>query len=302
MDSLDLIKTFREVAQRGSFSAAARTLDVSKANVSKYVAELETRFGVRLFNRTTRNVSLTDAGRLLLARSGPLVDMVELTRDELLQRTREPSGRLRLSAPHGLAHIGLPELLAEFMARHPAVSISLHLSNRVVDLVDEGIDIALRVTRITDTNLIVRRLRQVNYAVAATPAYWDRHGRPTHPEELAEHEALTYSLLGATPEWRFEVDGEPLSVPVHSRLDASEAAPLVRVALQGLGVVWLPRLLVQAHLDSDALESVLDDYSPRDVWLHAAYAQRRHNSAALKALLQFLEQHWGTGGGARPGA
>jgi DNA-binding transcriptional LysR family regulator len=292
MDTLELIRTFREVAQRGSFSAAARTLDLSRPNVSKYVAELETRVGVRLLNRTTRNVSLTDAGSLLLERSTPLMEMIDLTRAELQGRALVPSGRLRLTAPHGLAQTGLPGLLGEFMREYPAVTLSLHLDNRVTDMVDEGIDIALRVGRIGDDNLIVRKLQAVPFVVAASPGYWAERGLPGHPDELAGHVALTYSVLGPNPEWRFEVGGEPLSVPVSSRMDASDAAPLVSVALQGLGMVWLPRLLLQPHIDSGALQPVLQDFSPRDVWLYAAYVQRRHNSAALKALLAFLETRW----------
>ena len=292
MDTLELIRTFREVAQRGSFSAAARTLDLSRPNVSKYVAELETRVGVRLLNRTTRNVSLTDAGSLLLARSTPLMEMIDLTRAELQGRALVPSGRLRLTAPHGLAQTGLPGLLGEFMREYPAVTLSLHLDNRVTDMVDEGIDIALRVGRIGDDNLIVRKLQAVPFVVAASPGYWAERGLPGHPDDLAGHYALTYSVLGPNPEWRFEVGGEPLSVPVSSRMDASDAAPLVSVALQGLGMVWLPRLLLQPHIDSGALQPVLQDFSPRDVWLYAAYVQRRHNSAALKALLAFLETRW----------
>lgn len=292
MDTLELIRTFREVAQRGSFSAAARTLDRSRPNVSKYVAELETRVGVRLLNRTTRNVSLTDAGSLLLERSTPLMEMIDLTRAELQGRALVPSGRLRLTAPHGLAQTGLPGLLGEFMREYPAVTLSLHLENRMVDMVDEGIDIALRVGRIGDDNLIVRKLQQVPFVVAASPGYWAERGLPAHPDDLAGHDALTYSVLGPNPEWRFEVDGEPLSVPVNSRMDASDAAPLVSVALQGLGMVWLPRLLLQPHIESGALQPALLDFSPRDVWLYAAYVQRRHNSAALKALLAFLEARW----------
>ena len=292
MDTLELIRTFREVAQRGSFSAAARTLDLSRPNVSKYVAELETRVGVRLLNRTTRNVSLTDAGSLLLERSTPLMEMIDLTRAELQGRALVPSGRLRLTAPHGLAQTGLPGLLGEFMREYPAVTLSLHLDNRVTDMVDEGIDIALRVGRIGDDNLIVRKLQAVPFVVAASPGYWAERGLPAHPDDLAGHDALTYSVLGPNPEWRFEVGGEPLSVPVSSRMDASDAAPLVSVALQGLGMVWLPRLLLQPHIDSGALQPVLQDFSPRDVWLYAAYVQRRHNSAALKALLAFLETRW----------
>ena len=123
MDTLELIRTFREVATRGSFSMAARTLDVSKANVSKYVAELETRLGTRLLNRTTRTVSLTDAGHLLLQRSTPLIEMIELTQDELKGRARQPSGRLRLTAPYGLGNIRLPGLLVDFMKQYPDVAI-----------------------------------------------------------------------------------------------------------------------------------------------------------------------------------
>jgi DNA-binding transcriptional LysR family regulator len=292
MDTLELIRTFREVAQRGSFSAAARALDLSRPNVSKYVAELETRVGVRLLNRTTRNVSLTDAGSLLLERSTPLMEMIDETRAELQGHARVPSGRLRLTAPHGLAQTELPLLLGEFMRTYPAVTLSLHLDNRMVDMVEQGIDIALRVGGIGDENLIVRKLQQVPFVVAASPGYWAERGLPAHPDDLAGHDALTYSVLGPNPEWRFEVGGEPLSVPVNSRMDASDAAPLVSVALQGLGAVWLPRLLLQPHIDSGALQPVLQDFSPRDVWLYAAYVQRRHNSAALKALLAFLEARW----------
>lgn len=292
MDTLELIRTFREVAHRGSFSQAARILDVSRANVSKYVAELETKLGVRLLNRSTRTVSLTDAGSLLLARSTPLVEMIALTQAELQQHARRPSGRLRLTAPHGLSHTQLPALLSEFMTKYPEVHISLDLTNHVVDMVDEGIDIALRVGRISDSNLIVRKLRQVRFAVCAAAAYWQARGLPLHPKDLAGHDALTYSLNGSASEWRFEVDGQLQNVPVRSRMEASDAAPLVGVALQGLGVVCLPQLMVQPYLDSGVLQAVLQDYSPRDVWLYAAYAQRRHNSAALKALLAFLEARW----------
>jgi DNA-binding transcriptional LysR family regulator len=291
MDTLELIRTFREVASRGSFSMAARALDVSRANVSKYVAELESRLGVRLLNRSTRTVSLTDAGSLLLARSTPLMEMITLTQAELQQRARQPSGRLRLTAPHGLGQTELPALLGEFMTRYPEVSISLDLSNQVIDMIDEGIDIALRVGRISDANLIVRKLQRVEFAVCATPGYWARRGIPNHPDELADHDALTYSL-GSSAEWRFEIGGQLHGVPLRSRMEASDAAPLVGVALQGLGVVYLPRIMVQAHLASGALQAVLDGYSPGDVWLYAAYAQRRHNSAALKALLAFLEARW----------
>lgn len=292
MDTLELIRTFQEVARLGSFSGAARTLDVSKANVSKYVAELESRLGVRLFNRSTRSVTLTDAGGLLLKRSKPLMEMIALTAAELQGRASEPAGRLRITAPPGLAQTELPQLLAEFMHKYPAVNLTLHLDSRPIDLVDEGMDLALRVGRIGDDNLIVRKLQRVDFVVAAAPAYWARRGIPSHPRELADHDALIYSMLGSHPQWRFEVDGEPLSVPIKNRMDANDALPLVGAAVRGLGVVFLPQLLVQSQLDSGELQAVLAGYSTRDMWLYAAYTQRRHNSAALKALLAFMEQRW----------
>jgi DNA-binding transcriptional LysR family regulator len=292
MDTLDLIKTFREVARRGSFSMAAQSLDVSKANVSKYVAELESRLGVRLFNRSTRTVSLTDAGQLLLERSAPLVDMIELTRLELQQRAKLPTGRLRLTAPQGLGHYDLPKVLGEFMTRYPEVTVSLDITNQVLDMVDEGIDVALRVGPIPEGNIIVRKLQRLSWVVCAAPAYWERRGLPTHPDDLADHDALTFSLRDTAHEWRFEVDGQPYVVPVRSRVNTTDPMPLVPLALEGLGALWAPRIAVDAHLGTGALQAALEEYSPRDVWMYAAYTHRRHNSAALKALLAFFDEKW----------
>ena len=290
MDGLDLLKTFREVAERGSFSRAASKLGMSKASVSKYVAQLETRFGVRLLNRSTRSVSLTDAGHLLLERSKPLMEMVELTQSELQEHAGHPRGRLRITAPHGFAQSEFPGLLADFIKRFPEVHVSLHLSNRVIDLVEEGVDIALRLGRIGDENLIVRRLRQMDLVLCAAPAYWARRGLPKKPDDMRTHDVLTYSLAGGAPHLPFEVDGQPYSVPVHSRMDANDAAPLIGAALAGLGAVCVPAMMARPQIEHGLLVPVLQAYMPRDLWLYAAYTQRRHNSAALRALLDFLEE------------
>jgi len=293
MDSLELIKTFREVAVQGNFSRAATRLHMSRANVSKYVAELETRFGVRLLNRSTRAVSLTDAGALLLERSTPMLEMVELTQSALQERASQPAGRLRISAPHGMGQGDLPNILAEFMGHYPEVTISLHLTSRSPDLVDEGIDLALRLGPIENENLIVRRLVPVKFIVCASPVYWRKHGKPTHPTELSKHVTLTSSALGHAPRWRFEAEGDSFDVPITSRMDSTEGGPLIQVAMRGFGVVYLPGLLVQPHIDHGELEPVLQDFVRKDMWLCAAYLQRRHNSAALRALLDFLETRIG---------
>jgi DNA-binding transcriptional LysR family regulator len=253
------------------------------------VAHLETRFGVRLLNRSTRSVSLTDAGHLLLERSKPLMEMVELTETELQEHAGHPRGRLRITAPHGLATSALPGILADFIAMHPDVHVSLHMSNRVIDLVEEGADVALRLGRIRDENLIVRRLLLVELALCATPGYWAKRGMPKKPDDMRRHDVLTYSLADGAPSLPFEVNGEAYSVPVHSRMDANDAAPLIGAALAGLGAVCVPAMMAQPHLERGALVPVLKEYMPRDLWLYAAYSQRRHNSAALRAVLDFME-------------
>ncbi|CDS52518.1 Transcriptional regulator, LysR family [Polaromonas sp. CG9_12] len=292
MDTLKLINTFREVAARGGFSRAAIALEVSKANVSKYVAELERQLGTRLLNRSTRTISLTDAGSLLLERSTPLLEMMALTRDELLHRSREPSGRLRMTAPYGIGSVELSGLLSDFMRRYPEVQVSLDLSNSVRDMVEEGMDLALRIGATPDPNLIVRRLRPIHMVICAAPGYWEQRGRPGHPDELAKHDALTLSLSGMQPAWSFKVEGKPHSVALRSRMDATDSGTLVQMALQGMGVAQLPCLLVKKLLADGSLQDVLPEFSPEPRWLYAAYAQRRQNSAALKALLAFLEKRW----------
>ena len=289
MDSLELIQTFREVAQRGSFSAAARAVDMSPANVSKYIAQLEERFGVRLFNRTTRKVSLTDAGQLLLERSGALLDLINLTAGELHERATRPSGRLAITAPHGLMHTHLPTMLGQFMQAHPDVTIHLQVSNHVVDLAEEGVDLALRVGPINDANIIVRRLIPMDYVVAASPDYWRKHGLPKRPSDLSAHQQLAYALPGDVPRWSFHVDGQLQEVHPQAMFCATDPAPLPQLATMGLGVIWVPRLAILSQIDSGALEPALQKFSVRDIWIYAAYAQRRHNSAALRALLEHLE-------------
>ncbi|MDR2852413.1 MAG: LysR family transcriptional regulator [Burkholderiaceae bacterium] len=288
MDSLELIKTFREVATQGGFSRAAKRLHMSKATVSKYVAELEERFGVRLLNRSTRSVSLTDAGELLLERSTPMLEMAALTQAQLHDRANQPSGRLRILASTGVSRGRIPDLLSEFLSHYPEVSLSLYVTNRAIDLAEAGIDLVLRAGPIQNENLIVRKLLQIDYLVCASPLYWREHSKPKHPSELAEHAVLMLSSLSANPYWRFESANKVLDISVKPRVDATDASPLVQMALHGAGVLYLPAVAVQSHIESGELEPVLSGFSRKDVWLYAAYLQRRHNSAALRALIDFL--------------
>lgn len=290
MDSIDLIQIFREVARRGSFSATARAQGVSPASVSKAIAQLEARFDLRLFNRTTRKVSLTDAGQLLYERSGALLELIDLTQGELHERATRPSGQLSLTAPHGLMQTDLPAMLGRFMQRHEQVTMQLHVTDRVVNLAEEGVDLAFRVGAIEDANLIVRRLLPIDYVAAASPDYWRRRGKPSHPDELRTHAQLAWSLYGEAPRWLFSVKGKPYELPLQPVFSATNQAPLATLAQQGLGVVWGARRALAPHLDDGTLEPALEAFSPRDIWLHVAYMQRRHNSAALRALLAHLHE------------
>jgi len=289
LDSLELLRTFNEVAVSGSFSRAAKHLELSRATVSKYVAKLEGRFGVRLLNRNSHAVSLTDAGVLLLERSKPMLELVEATRAELQDRALTPSGRLRISAPHGIDQTELPALFNTFLGHYPDASISLLLTNRLVDLAEEGVDIALRFGPIANENLIVRKLLLMGLTVCAAPMYWKSRGVPSHPSELANHDALISTHLNPSSKWRFQVDGEPLEIAVRGRLDATEASPLIQAALQGAGVLYLPTLMLKPYLDSGRLVPALSDFVRSDMWLSAVYLQRRHSTAVHRAFLDFLE-------------
>ncbi len=299
MDGLDLIKTFREVAFRRSFSRAAISLGMSKATLSRYVAELEDRSGVRLLNRSTRSLSLTDAGQVLLERSTELVAMAENTLNDLQAHGAHPRGRLRMSAPHGLIAGWLSDVIAEFIKLYPDVYVSLVFTNSAIDLIEEGIDIHLTGGRIDDMNLIVRRLVQFEMVVCASPSYWAQRGMPRVPEDLARHDVLSYSAAPAT-HLRFEAAGEAYEVPVHSRMEANDAVALIELALRGAGVAYVPEPLAQSHLERGALVPVLREHMPHDHWLYAAYSQRRHNSAAMRAMLDFLEQSVASNGGGLP--
>ena len=289
MDSLQLLRTFSEIAGSGSFSRAAERLELSRGTVSKYISILEKRFGVRLLNRTSHAVSLTDAGALLLERSKPMLELVDITEAELQDRAATPRGRLRISAPHGIGQTRLPVHMDAFLEHYPEVKISLIQTNRTVDLASEGIDIALRIGPNGNENLVLRRLLLMDMTVCASPLYWKRHGTPITPGELANHNALVSTELNPLSTWRFEVGGEPMQVPVQGRLDATEASPLIQAALQGAGVLYLPFLIVQPYIESGRLVPVLSDFVRSDIWLSAAYLQNRHKTAAQRAFLDFLE-------------
>lgn len=287
MDRLTATRVFVEVVERGSQTAAADALEMSRAMVSRYLGELETWVGARLLHRTTRKLSLTGAGEQLLGQCREMLAMAEAMQS--VSRTDEaaPRGTLRIACSQSLAQAWLVRTLDDFTRLYPQVSIDLLVGSQAVNLVEARIDLALRITNQLDPNLIARQLAVCRSVVCATPAYLARHGTPQRPEELAQHNCLSYAYFGRSI-WEFSRADEPHAVAVSGNLSANESMVLLEAVLADIGISLQPRYSVGAHLRSGALVQLLPDYEPQQLGIHALYGTRRQMPPALRALLDFL--------------
>ncbi|WNF47522.1 LysR family transcriptional regulator [Pseudomonas sp. SG20056] len=287
MDRLTATRVFVEVVERGSQTAAADALEMSRAMVSRYLGELETWVGARLLHRTTRKLSLTGAGEQLLGQCREMLAMAEAMQS--VSRTDEaaPRGTLRIACSQSLAQAWLVHALDGFTRLYPQVSIDLLVGSQAVNLVEARIDLALRITNQLDPNLIARQLAVCRSVVCATPAYLARHGTPQRPEELAQHNCLSYAYFGRSI-WEFSRADEPHAVAVSGNLSANESMVLLEAVLADIGISLQPRYSVGAHLRSGALVQLLPDYEPQQLGIHALYGTRRQMPPALRALLDFL--------------
>lgn len=289
MDRLKAMRVFVEVAERGSLSHAADTLDMSRAMVSRYLAELEEWVGARLMHRTTRKLSLTSAGSEMLPRCRQMLEMEDEMQAAVTVPEAAPRGILRLTCSVWLGQSYLARAVADYVKRYPATAVDMQLLNRAVNLVEEGIDLAIRITNDLDPNLIARKLGLCRSVVCASPSYLREHGTPQRAEQLALHNCLTYSYFGKSL-WEFSRDGQPVSVPVGGNVTANETAALLEAACQGVGITMQPLQAAAALIDSGQLVAVLDDYRPRDMGIYAVYTSRRHMPATLRTMLDFLAE------------
>ncbi|PJE39124.1 MAG: LysR family transcriptional regulator [Pseudomonas sp.] len=287
MDRLTATRVFVEVVERGSQTAAADALEMSRAMVSRYLGELETWVGARLLHRTTRKLSLTGAGEQLLGQCREMLAMADAMQS--VSRTDEaaPRGTLRIACSQSLAQAWLVHALDDFTRLYPQVSVDLLVGSQAVNLVEARIDLALRITNQLDPNLIARQLAVCRSVVCATPAYLARHGTPQRPEDLAQHNCLSYAYFGRSI-WEFSRAGEPHAVAVSGNLSANESMVLLEAVLADIGISLQPRYSVGAHLRSGALVQLLPDYEPQQLGIHALYGTRRQMPPALRALLDFL--------------
>lgn len=294
MDRLACLETFVQVAESQSFSEAARRLRVAKSAVSRGVSALEAELGARLFQRTTRSLTLTEAGRGYFERATRILADLAEANLAVSHLQSAPRGLLRVSAPVSFGVLHLAPALPDFLEHFPEVRIDFSLSDRFVDLVDEGFDVAIRIGALEDSSLIVRKLTTTRRVVCASPDYFKARGMPMTPDDLRHHDCLSNSNIAASREWRFRTqDGKPWPVEVKGRLSANNGDMLRVAALRGLGIVNLPTFFVGRDLQSGLLATTLDDFVPQDAVLSALYPQSRHLSPKVRAFVDFLAERFG---------
>jgi DNA-binding transcriptional LysR family regulator len=288
MDNLSGMAVFARVVEAKSFSEAARQLGISKAAVSKQVSRLEERLGARFLNRTTRRLSLTEIGAAFYERCARIVAEAEEAELAVTRLHATPRGTLRVDAPLSFGLQYLSPLLPAFMAQYPELRVDLTFNDRFVDLVEEGYDVAVRIANLPDSSLIARKLAESRSFVCAAPDYWERHGRPAHPADLAAHNCFGYSYLATRNEWRFRGPDGPATVRISGTLTANNGDVLRAAAVAGLGVVLMPGFLVCDDLRAGRLEPVLRAFEPDLAGIHAVYPHNRHLSAKVRAFIDHL--------------
>lgn len=290
MDKFQEMSAFVAVVDAGSFVRAADALGRSKTAVSRLVSDLEARLGARLLHRTTRRLSLTEAGEVFHDRCRQLLDGVAEAEAELSTHTGEVIGRLKVNVPFSFGLLHLAPLWPTFMARHPRVVLDVTLSDRFVDLVDEGYDLAVRIARLPASSLVSRQLTTTRMILCASPQYLREHGTPEQPEDLAAHAVISYTLLATGEQWELQGPDGPVSVKVNPRMRTNNGDTCCAAALQHQGIIFQPSFMVAEHLASGALVQVLPGYRSADVGVYAIYPTRKHLTPKVRALIDFLAE------------
>ena len=283
------MQAFAAVADAGSFVRAAEALDVSKAAISRYVADLESRLGVRLLHRTTRKLSLSAEGEVFLARCRELLDGVDEAEAEITSSSGEASGLLRINVPFSFGLLHLAPLWAEFMAQHPKVVLDVTLADRVVDLVEEGFDMAVRIARLPNSSLISRPLTSTRMVLSASPAYLQARGHPGHPSELVGHDVLTYSLFSMGDQWEFTgPQAAAASVKVTPRMRTNSGDTCRVAALRHQGIVLQPSFLIGSDLLAGTLVEVMPAWRSIELGVYAIYPSRKFVAPKVRLMVEFL--------------
>jgi DNA-binding transcriptional LysR family regulator len=288
MDKLTSLRAFVKVVELGSFSEAGRSLRLSRSAISKYIADLERDLGVQLIHRTTRRVSPTENGQIYFERTLSVLAELDAADQAVAHLQSTPRGLLRVNAPMSFGTIRLGPLIADFMAQYPDLQIQLVLSDEHVDPVQGGLDVTLRIAELDSSSLIARKLADVDRVICASPAYFKKHGTPSHPDDLRNHQCLTYGFLSTGNQWKLSgADGDHWIAPPWT-LCANNAEVLRDAAVKGRGIAVLPVFLAEDELKSGALVPCLGDYKPPQLSLYAIYPPTRHLSVKVRLFIDFL--------------
>jgi DNA-binding transcriptional LysR family regulator len=293
VQDLNNLYFFAKVVEFGSYTAAAKALGLQTSKLSRRIAALETELGVRLINRTTRRLSLTEAGKTFHRHCVALLDEAQAAKEAMSRILAAPQGLVRISCPTGLLQGGVADILAHFLAKHPRVRIALDATNRRVDIVDEGLDIALRVRQppLEDSDLAMRAFGPDEMILVASPELIAAHGNPRALEDIARMPTLSMASADERSTWRFlGTDGEPAELTHAPRLCTDDLFTLRLAALQGVGAVLVPRLLVANDLETGALVRLLPSLKAQIGIVHAVFPSRRGMIPAVRALLDFLSE------------
>lgn len=292
MNKLQAMEVFVQVVDAGSFTRAAEMMQLPKATVSTLVQSLETALSAKLLYRTTRQVTVTTDGAAYYERCLRILSDVR-DAEESLSRTRlSPSGRLRVDAPTGLSSEILVPALPAFFERYPDILLELGSSDRPVDLVEEGVDCAVRGGGLDDTSLIARRVGVVNFLTAASPGYLAKHGMPQHPHDLAQHRCVNYfsAKTGKTFDWDFNRGDERIEVPMRGVIALNDSNAYVEAGLAGLGIIQMTDYLVTKHVDTGRMTQVLPDWHSDPLPVHVVYPQNRHLSAKVRVFVEWVAE------------
>ncbi|EYC51514.1 LysR family transcriptional regulator [Hylemonella gracilis str. Niagara R] len=292
MDRITAAQVFVTVAERGSLIQAAEQLEMSAATISRYLVSLEDWLGARLLHRTTRRVTLTDAGQLALPSCRQLLETADEVKQMAGNLRQEPRGRLRLTCALSFAEAQLTAALIEYQQRHPKVQISLTTTDREIDLAADQIDLAVRISNTLEPTLIARPLATCRSVICASPDYLLRHGTPTHLDELARHRCLVHALVSAT-QFRFRQGDKIVEPTVDVSFTTNETAILRRALLSGGGIGILPTYYVSEDIQRGALVPLLRDYPLETMGIHAVFLSRQHQPLALRLLVDFLVEKFG---------
>ncbi|WP_050477333.1 LysR family transcriptional regulator [Herbaspirillum rhizosphaerae] len=288
MNKLREIECFIAVAELGSFVKAADALNVSKAAVSRTILELEARLGARLMQRTTRRLSLTEAGSLYLERCKHIVSALEDADQMLTVGNTDPTGLLRINVPQTFGVLHLVNVWPCLLRRYPGIKLDITLSDRIVDIIEEGYDLAIRIARLPNSSLIYRKLASTRIVVCASPAYLEKHGTPQHPDDLKDHMVMGYSYSADKDEWHFEGPEGAVSVKTNVRMHANNGDTCVAAALAGIGITRQPTFMLSEHIRSGKLVPIMPDYMSAELGIYAVYPSRTHLPAKVRATIDFL--------------